>query len=141
MRIHRKNGATMALYAAFLVLVGLPLLALTVDVSRAFLAAARLRGATEAGCLSYVRSLDTKKFIQNGETFLSGSSVGKAYEVFAPFAPQGSSLEVVPTTKDDRVVALCTGRYNLDAIIPLIPAYQITATSAAKADFATTKTW
>jgi hypothetical protein len=141
MKIHHATGATMALYASFLVLVGLPLLALTVDVTRAFLAAARLRGATEAGCLSYVRSLNTKKFIQDGETLLSGSATGKAYEVFVPFAPKGSTLEVIPTTKDDRVVALCTGRFSLNAIIPLIPVFQITATSAAKADFTTTNTW
>jgi hypothetical protein len=141
MKVHRTNGATMALYASFLVLVGIPLLALTVDVTRAYLAVARLRGATEAGCLSYVRSVNTKKFIQDGETALSGFSVGSAYEVFVPFAPKGSTLEIVPTIKDERVVALCTGRYSLDAIIPLIPSYQITSTSAAKADFATTKNW
>ena len=141
MRMNRMHGASMALYASFLVLVGIPLLALTVDVTSAYLAAVRLRGATQAGCLAYVRSLDTKKFIDDGETVLSGSAAGNAYEVFLPFAPEGSILEVVPMTKDDRVVAQCTGRYELDAIIPLIPSYEITSTSAAKADFATTKNW
>lgn len=141
MKLHRSNGATMALYASFLVLVGIPLLALTVDVTRAYLAAARLRGATEAGCLAYVRSLETSRFIQEGETALSGSAAGSAHEVFIPFAPKGSTLEIAPSGKDGRVVALCTGRYSLYAIIPLIPSYQVTSLSAAKADFATTKDW
>lgn len=131
----------MALYASFLVLVGIPLLALTVDVTRAYLAAARLRGATEAGCLAYVRSLEASKFMESGETDISGSAAGNAYEVFVPFAPAGSTLEVAAQEKDGRVVAQCTGNYNLDAIIPLIPSYKISSNSAAKADFATVRTW
>ncbi|MBN1438041.1 MAG: hypothetical protein JW929_01420 [Anaerolineales bacterium] len=141
MRRRRASGATMALYAAFLVLVGLPLLALTVDVTRAYLASAQLRGATTAGCLAYVRSLEMKRFIDEGETVVSGDAAGNAYQVFGPSAPEGAVLEVAPDERDGRVVALCTGRYNLDVIIPLIPDFEIRAEAAAKADFATTENW
>lgn len=138
---HRLRGGSLALYAAFLVVAGLPLLALTVDVGRAFAANARLRGATEAGCLAYVRSLDTRKFIEEGKTELTPSAGGNANQVFVPFAPKGSTLEISSQIKDGRVVALCVGRYSLRGLIPLIPAYELTSRSAAKADFATTRNW
>jgi hypothetical protein len=141
MRIRRARGSTMALYASFLVLVGLPLLGLTVDVSRAYLAAVRLSGATEAGCLAYVRSLDTGKFTGDGETVLSGSAAGNAYQVFLPSAPEGSRLEIAAAEKDGRIVASCTGRNDFHSLIPLIPVYNISSRSAAKADFATTTNW
>jgi Flp pilus assembly protein TadG len=135
------RGATMALYAAFLALVGIPLMALTVDVTRVYLANVRLRNATAAGCEAYVRSLDTKKFIEKGETDFSSDAAGNAYEVFGQSAPQGSTLEVVPTVKNGRAVALCTGKNSLRPIVFLLPSYKLSSKAAAKADFATTRNW
>jgi hypothetical protein len=131
----------MALYASFIVLVGIPLLALTVDIARGYSFNVRLRNATSAACESYVRSLDTKKFVETGETDLSSEAMGNAYVVFAQSAPRGSSIEVVPTIKNNRVVALCTGRNSLRPIIFILPSYELKSTAAAKADFATTKNW
>jgi hypothetical protein len=141
MKTHVYRGATMALYASFLVLVGIPLLALTVDVTRAYLWNARLRNATAAGCESYVRSLDTQKFVENGETQLLPEATGNAYEVFSQSAPQGSTLEIVPIVKNGRAVAYCTGKNSLRAIIPIMPVYNLRSDAAAKADFATTRNW
>ncbi|MBN1439697.1 MAG: hypothetical protein JW929_09830 [Anaerolineales bacterium] len=141
MRMRRERGATLALYAAFLVLVGLPLMALTVDASRAYLANVRLRGATQAGCLAYVRSLDAAHFIDTGETRLSGSAAGNAYQVFLPSAPRGATLEIVPMEKDGRVVALCTGKLEFHGIIPVVSVFHLKSEAAAKADFATARNW
>jgi hypothetical protein len=141
MKAHGFHGVSMALYASFLALVGVPLLALTVDVTRAYLANTRLRNATSTGCESYVRSLDTKKFVEKGETDFSSQAGGNALEVFAQSAPPGSSLEIVPTVKNGRAVAICTGKNALRPIIPILPVYNLSSQAAAKADFATTKNW
>jgi hypothetical protein len=131
----------MALYASFLVLVGVPLLALTVDVTRGYFFNVRLRNATSSACESYVRSLNTSLFVEKGETDLSPEAMGNAYEVFAQSAPGGSSLEIVPTLKNGRVVALCTGRNSMRPIIFILPSYNLSSSAAAKADFATTRNW
>jgi Flp pilus assembly protein TadG len=135
------RGGTMALYAIFIGTVGLGLLALTVDVGRLYSAKARLMSATEAACSAYVRSLDTKWFMDRGKTRLSPSAAGNAYEVFVPSAPEGATLQLSSQVRDDRVVAVCTGRYETRPIIGIVPMYEIEARSAAKADFATTRNW
>ncbi len=57
----------MALYAAFLVTVGLPLMAVGADVSRYYLTQVQLRNATEAACEAYANSLDIQKFRDSNE--------------------------------------------------------------------------
>jgi Flp pilus assembly protein TadG len=141
MKAHAFRGATMALYAVFLVVVGIPLLALTVDVTHVYSANVRLRNATAAGCEAYARSLDTKIFVETGETKISPDAAGNAYQVFTPSAPQGSTLEITATIKNNRVVAMCVGRNSLRPLIPLFPVYNLSSKAASKADFATTKNW
>jgi len=73
----------MALYAAFLVTVGLPLLALGVDVSRVELMRVKLRNATEAACQAYANSLDIQAFqLRNELKFTDGYK--NAQNVFFP---------------------------------------------------------
>ena len=49
-RMRGYNGATMALYAMFIAFVGVPLLGVTVDISRVWVKKAELSNAVEAAC-------------------------------------------------------------------------------------------
>jgi hypothetical protein len=140
----------MALYAAFLVTVGIPLLAMGVDVSRVFVMQVKLRQATEAACEAYANSLDIAKFRDNNElVFTKGrENAGKVFYGAMEAAASISIAEHRDTGKDvalpggaivRKILIQCTGTAFVDAMVPFWGDYTITATAAAKTKFSTAK--
>jgi hypothetical protein len=136
----RLRGNTMALYAAFLVTVGLPLLALGVDFSRVELFRVKLRSATEAACEAYANSLDIAAF-RDGEGIKLKNAYHNAYIVFHDAMPQEASFVANETRKDDggaeKVVIICTAGLSIHPVIPLISNYYISTTATSKTKFST----
>jgi hypothetical protein len=136
------RGNTMAFYAMFLATVGLPLMAVTVDVSRAYLMNVRLRSATEAGCEAYANSLDVKAFktSTNGELKFK-NAIGNAYLAFHGSMPSSAGFtayEVRQSGANSKIVEIkCTGFVALRPLVPLIRDYNISAASSAKTKFST----
>jgi hypothetical protein len=146
----RFRGNTMALYAAFLVTVGIPLMAMGVDVSRVYLMQVRLRNATEAACEAYANSLDVVKFRDNNElVFTEGS--GTADYIF--HTTMGNSASFFPvenretgpgtTLGNGRVVTTiviqCSGTAFVDAVVPFWGNYTVTASATTKTKYSTSR--
>jgi hypothetical protein len=146
----RSRGNTMALYAAFLVTVGIPLMAMGVDVSRVYLMKVKLRQATEAACQAYANSLDIAKFRDNNELVFT-KGLDTADYVFhsalgnnASFFPRenretgpGHTLSNGQVVKT--IVIQCTGSAFIDAVVPFWGNYTVTADASAKTKFSTSK--
>jgi hypothetical protein len=81
-RYPRRSGSTMALYATFLALVGIPLLALNIDVARVYVGKARLRSATQAACQAYSTMLDYKNFQTSDTWGFESNAMSEANRVF-----------------------------------------------------------
>jgi hypothetical protein len=138
------------LFAAFLVTVGIPLMAMGVDVSRVYLMNVRLRNATEAACQAYANSLDIRAFqMQNELKFTKGPA--NAYKVFngalgdnASFVPvverhPGEGVDIGGGKKVEIIVVRCFGTAFVDAVVPFWGNYTVTSTSSVKTKFSTTK--
>jgi hypothetical protein len=144
----RIRGNTMALYAAFLVTVGMPLLALGVDGSRVMVMKVRLRQATEAACEAYANSLDIKKFIfEDTMVFTDGNknanrvfsaAIGKSGS-FVPveYRKPGSGVNLQNGHTVEVVVIQCYGTGFIKSIIPLFPDFVISTSAAAQTKFST----
>jgi len=134
------RGNTMAFYAMFLATVGLPLMAVTVDVSRAYLMNVRLRGATEAGCEAYANSLNIKQFKESGKLEFK-NAIGNADLAFHGSMPSSAGFtayEVRQSGANSKIVEIkCTGFVALRPLVPLIRDYNISAASSAKTKFST----
>jgi len=130
----------MALYAAFLVTVGLPLLALGVDFSRVELMRVKLRSATEAACQAYANSLDITEFQESGELRFKDAT-RNAYLVFQGAMSASAAFTAFENRKSDggatKVVIMCTGGASIRPFIPIVPNYYISTTSTIKTKFTT----
>jgi len=144
----------MALYAAFLVTVGLPLLAMGVDFSRVELMRVKLRNATTAACQAYANSLDVHAFIFEDRLEISEKSpTVTAAQIFSgamgisgtfgAFVERNSSADVGFEdkfgTKVEKLVVRCFGTGFVEAMIPFVGNYAISETASVKTKFSTTK--
>ncbi len=139
--MRRLRGNTMAFYAAFLAICGLPLLAVTVDVSRAYLLSVRLRSATEAGCEAYANSLDIEAF-KDAEGLRFKNAYTNAYNAFNTTMGSSagfSAFESRSNSDPQEVVIVCGGGATLTPLVPLIGHYDITASATAKTKFSTSR--
>jgi hypothetical protein len=145
--IHRKRsrGSTMALYATFLALVGIPLLALNIDVARVYVAKARLRSATQAACQAYGSMLDTEFFQGSNLWRFKSNAMGVANTVF--FSTMGSgSINITASLKgsgDNQVYIVdCRGDYVVSPIMWVgVSYYKQTQYAQVKVKFSTTSNW
>lgn len=146
--VHRKriHGSTMALYATFLALVGIPLLALNIDVARVYVAKARLRSATQAACQAYGGMLDRDYFRNYGRWRFKGDAMGMAYTVFFSSMRSGSisikaSMKNV-SAPDQYFLVECRGSAVVSPILWVgISFYNQTQYAQVKAKFSTTENW
>jgi hypothetical protein len=147
MKRSKRRGSTMALYAMFLVTVGVPLLAVGVDVSRVKYAGLQLVNATQAACQAYANSLDVSAFKKNeGLKFRNGYQ--NAYRVFFTAMPSSASFIPVEVRKPDparggasipaeKVMILCSGSAKVRAILPFFGDYSLSASATAITKFST----
>jgi hypothetical protein len=148
MRKRHLRANSMALYAAFLVTVGMPLLALGVDFSRVELMRVKLRTATQAACQAYANSLDIHEFqFNNRLVFTEGyanannvfsRALGKSGAFGAveergtvPPEPIGGGKSV------ETIVIRCYGTGIVKAMIPFVGDYAVGETASAKTKFTT----
>jgi hypothetical protein len=145
MRISRTKGNTMALYACFIALVGVPLMMMCGDVTRAYAARIRLVNATEAACEAYANTLDVENFQETLETRVDDKALGIAWTFFAQGAPRGAYISftnrTMPSEKNagkEILVAQCRGGYVLKGIFQ---DYGMSHFASAQSRFGTTRNW
>jgi hypothetical protein len=137
----------MALYATFLALVGVPLLALNIDVARVYVAKARLRSATQAACQAYGGMLDFGHFRDsNGWRFKPGA-LSMAHRVFNGSAPTGGQITIGTAQKnvgatDQYILIECRGESTIYPLMWVgVSAYKQTQYAQVKVKFSTTENW
>jgi hypothetical protein len=141
----RAKGNSMALYAGFLAIVGVPLLTLTGDVTRAWASYIKLTNATEAACNAYANTLDIEHFQKTEETRAGPKALSMAYQSFFGGAPSGASVFITSGAEESTknpgkyfLVARCTGRYSFAGFFR---PYSMTHFSMAQARFGTIENW
>jgi hypothetical protein len=147
-RTGKTRGGVMALYAAFIGLVCVPLLAVTVDGTRIWLKKAELANAVEAACSAYANTPDVQAFQDGKGVRLGDGARGEGLRLFGYNMPEGGSLTNMAYTVDDRgpflkmVTATCTGRASLRLmIIGGQVSINLVKTVTVKAKFGTTLNW
>jgi hypothetical protein len=145
MRLHRRRGNTMALYAMFIVCVGIPLLMLTVDLSRAWLASVQLRGTTLAACQAYAHSIDIRAFQTSSQIKFKGDAYAKIAYVVARSSPKNARVPLpvvqILNSGDSRVVIVrCTGTASVVRIIGF-GSFTVTSSAVAKVKLGTDTNW
>jgi hypothetical protein len=136
----------MALYATFLALVGIPLLALNIDVARVYVGKARLRSATQAACQAYGGMLDYEFFQGSNGWRFKGDAMGMAYNVFFTSMRSGSiSINAVQKnvgTDDQFYLVECRGSSIVSPLMWVgVSFYNQTQYVQVKTKFSTTTNW
>ncbi len=146
MRAWRLRGNSMALYAAFLALVGLPLLALAIDVSHAWFTRLQLIDSVEAACAAFSDNLDLAAYQENGAIRLKPAAWGDGHRFFHESAPPGALLTAMYVRLDpeyhDTLVTTCSARVSVKPMIALgIGSFEFTHTTSGKAKFGSPANW
>jgi hypothetical protein len=136
--MRRARGNTMALYAAFILFVGVPLMAFTVDVSRLRAAQVKLMAATEAGCAAYANSVNADVWITGGQYQFASNAQVSAVSVFYLTAPPNSWLNIAPDIGNGLPMqAHCIGGTTVYPFIDMgIGEYHATAYADSKSAWA-----
>jgi hypothetical protein len=136
--MRRTRGTTMALYAAFILFVGVPLMALTWDIGRLRAAKTKLSNAAEAGCAAYVNLVDADSWIfTQGAPKFAPNAATVALSVFYASAPPGSILFITPSIGPGNLMkAQCTANTTVHPFIDLgLGDYSATVYADAKAEW------
>ena len=146
MRMRKARGISMALYAAFIGLVGVPLLAATVDVTRVWIKKAELANAVEAACSAYANTPDKHAFKQTGEFVLGGEARAEGYRFFGYNMPEGGELTemtLIPGNQDDYTyIARCSGHASVRPMIFAgVASFELVKTVAVKVKFSSPYRW
>jgi hypothetical protein len=147
-RFRRYAGATMALYAMFIAFVGVPLLGVTVDITRVWLKKAELANAVEAACSAYVNTPDVTAF-EEGQGIKPGPDArGEGYLIFSYNMPDGGELtnmqfEVKDDGKGSTVaISTCSGRATIRPIVFAgVASFEVVKTVTVKAKYGTSTNW
>jgi hypothetical protein len=117
----KERGVAMSLYAAFIGLVGVPLLGATVDLTQVWLKKAELANAVEAACSAYANTPDLWAFKNRGELELGGEARAEAYRFFGYNIPEGAELTELTYYpgggNEFTYVARCSGHMSVRPIV------------------------
>lgn len=119
------GGYSMAMYAILLAVVGIPLMSLSIDITRLMYARTHLQAAVDAACEAGAQALDVPTFLQKGVQQIDyGVATQNAVREFTSTVSspalirEGAHLTniwlVSPTALG------CTGFVRVDPIIPLL---------------------
>ncbi len=119
-------GYSMALYAILLAVVGIPLMSLSIDITRLMYARTHLQAAVDAACEAGAQALDVPTFLQTGVRQIDyGVAIGNAAREFhstvssPAMMREGARLTSVwlvsPTSLG------CTGTVQVAPMVPLLP--------------------
>jgi hypothetical protein len=142
----KERGVAMALYAAFIALVGVPLLGATVDLTQVWLKKAELANAVEAACSAYVGAPDLWAFKNRGELELGAEARAEGYRFFGYNIPEGGELTEMtyyPSDQNDYTyIARCSGHMSVRPIILAgLVSFELRKTVTVKVKFASTNRW
>jgi hypothetical protein len=142
----KERGVAMALYAAFIGLVGVPLLGATVDLTQVWLKKAELANAVEAACSAYANTPDKAEFRQTGRLVLGAEARAEGYRFFGYNIPEGGELTELayyPSNQNDYTyVARCSGHMSVRPIIFAgIASFELRKTVTVKVKFADPTRW
>ncbi len=132
-----ENGFSMALYTVLLVLVGLPLMSLSIDITRLMYARTHLQAAVDAACEAGAQALDVPTFIEHGVRQIDFSlAVSNATREFRSTVSSTSLMRDGAQLTNVYLVNVttlgCTGSVSLSPIIPLLPEYVAGARSVSE---------
>ena len=127
----------MALYAAFILFVGVPLMGFACDIGRLRAAQAKLSVAAEAGCAAYANLVNADVWSTGGNAEFNPNAQTAAMGAFYNTAPPGSTLFISPSHgAGDLLKAHCTARTTIHPFIDLgLGDYSATVFADAKADW------
>jgi hypothetical protein len=137
----------MGLYAMFIVSVGVPLLAATVDISRLWLKRAQLTTAVESACSAYANSANLQTLMDTGTIKLEEDARREGYRLFSYNMPSGGELTGMTYTTSVElgypvITAVCTGRASIRPLV-LVGAvsYDIEKSVTVKIKLGSSNTW
>lgn len=120
------EGYSMAMYAILLAVVGIPLMSLSIDITRLMYARTHLQAAVDAACVAGAQALDVPTFLQTGVRQIDyGIAIQNAAREFNSTVSSPALMRagahltnvwlISPTTLG------CAGSVSLDPMIPLLP--------------------
>jgi hypothetical protein len=147
-RMRRFRGATMALYAMFIGFVGVPLLGVTVDLTRVWVTKAELTNAVEAACSAYANTPDVDAFMEGKGVNLGPKARSEGYRLFGYNNPKGGSLTNMSFVVNEEpagftlVAATCSGTATVRPMIFAgVVSFNVVKTVTVKAKFGTSTNW
>ncbi|MRR32017.1 hypothetical protein EG834_17185 [bacterium] len=126
-KLHRMApGYSMALYAVVLAVVGIPLMSLSIDITRLMYARTHLQAAVDAACEAGAQALDVPTFMETGVRQIEyGQALANATREFRATISSTSLMRngavltgtwlVNPTTLS------CTGNVHVSPMIGILP--------------------
>ncbi len=132
-----EPGFSMALYTVLLVLVGLPLMSLSIDITRLMYARTHLQAAVDAACEAGAQALDVPTFIEQGIRQIDyAQAVANATREFRSTVSSTSLMRGGAQLTNVYLVNVttlgCAGSVSLSPIIPLLPEYVAGARSVSE---------
>jgi hypothetical protein len=136
MVMRRARGSTMAFYAMFILMVGVPLMALTLDIGRVRRATVKLGNATEAACAAYANMMDVAAW-QNGVHQFAPGAEAHARSFFYWSAPPNAGIGFTPIIVEGHPMQVqCRASAFVVPFIDLgLGNYSVSVTADAKADW------
>lgn len=133
-----RRGYVMAYMVILLLTVGLPMLMLSVEITRAMFVQVQLQTAVDSACDAAVQAVDVPHFISTGVLLIQqGVAASYASREFTStvinhslnhYSPSLTGLSFLTLTK-----VQCTGSASMSWFIPGIPSLTISAVSVAEA--------
>lgn len=120
------RGYSMALYAVILATVGIPLMSLSVDITRLMYARTHLQAAVDAACEAGAQALDVPTFQTTGVRQIDYAlALSYALREFhttvssTSLMRSGAHLSAVQLVSP--TVLSCSGTVQVDPMVPLLP--------------------
>lgn len=131
----RLRGGAMAFYALYITFVGLPFMAMSVDLSRYWALRARLQNATDAACAAYAQYPDIDWYVDTGEVRFGSDASAGAFMVFVSSmkGKQGNlHVGMYPSQDPEVPVIHCEADSSIDPMIDIGITYTARAHAEAK---------
>ena len=132
------KGYVMPYSAILIVLVGMPMMILSVELTRSMYVNVNIQTAVDAACAAAVQAVDVDHFISTGEVLVNSSwAASYAQREFDATVANSNVQNYSPSLTGVSVVnssqVFCTASAQLNWLLPGVPAINIQVTSAAEA--------
>jgi Flp pilus assembly protein TadG len=136
--LKNRKGYVMAYMVMLLITVGLPMLVLSVEITRAMYVEVQLQSAVDAACDAAIQAVDLPTFINTGVLQVSqGEAASYAAREFSATVARHNINNYNPALTGlsfpTATVVQCSGSASMNWFIPGIPALSLSASSMAQA--------